>query len=48
MATLNPLTLLETNILIGIFKANTDVIATVKIIGSDNLALSAVTLMELY
>ena len=43
MATLNQVTLLDTNILIEIFKGNTDVIAPVQIIGTENLALSAVT-----
>jgi hypothetical protein len=48
MATLNQVVLLDTNILIEIFKGNPDVIAPVQKIGTENLALSAVTVMELY
>jgi tRNA(fMet)-specific endonuclease VapC len=40
--------LLDTNILIEIFKGNTDVIMPVQQVGPENLALSAVTAMELY
>lgn len=48
MATLSQVTLLDTNVLIEIFKGNQDVIDPVQEIGTGNLALSSVTAMELY
>lgn len=42
------MTLLDTNILVEIFKGNTDIIALVEQIDPENLAISAVTIMELY
>jgi tRNA(fMet)-specific endonuclease VapC len=40
--------ILDTNILIEVFKGNASVIASVQEAGSENLALSSVTVMELY
>lgn len=40
--------LLDTNILIEVFKGNTSVISSVQQAGPENLALSSVTAMELY
>jgi len=40
--------LLDTSILIEVFKGNTDVIVPVQRVGPENLALSSVTAMKLY
>lgn len=40
--------LLDTNILIEVFKGNTDIIHALNDAGPENLSLSAVTAMELY
>ena len=40
--------LVDTNIFIEVFKGNPAVIATVQSVGPENLALSAITAMELY
>jgi predicted nucleic acid-binding protein len=44
----NLMILLDTNILIEVFKGNATVTIDVREAGSENLALSSVTAMELY
>jgi predicted nucleic acid-binding protein len=42
------MTLVDTNILIEVFKGNVDVLQTLEAIGPGNIGMSAVTAMELY